>query len=158
MLRYINICFGGDVLKNILFFLLPKKDVVFLNVNCSLKFALEVMETNNYSSIPLVNDKGKYAGAVTQGDVLWAFKNNPHINFDNCGKYDLKDINLHKKIESVRINQPLVEIINMAKHQNFIPVTDDDGTFIGIIRRQDVIDYLLSVVWKGQEQSMVAEG
>jgi CBS domain-containing protein len=146
MLRFINICFGGDVLKNILFFLLPKKDVVFLNVNCSLKFALEVMETNDYSSIPIVGDKGKYIGAVTQGDLLWAFKNNPHIHFDNCSKYDLKDITLHKKIESVRIDQPLEEIINMAKHQNFIPVTDDNGTFIGIIRRQDVIDYLLSVL------------
>jgi len=131
-------------LKNILFFLLPKKDVVFLNINCSLKFALDVMEKNNYSAIPLINDKGKYVGTLTEGDLLWEFKNNPLLDFNSCSKFDLSNLKLHRKNTSAKINQPLEEIILMAKYQNFIPVTDDNGVFIGIIRRQEILDYLLS--------------
>jgi len=122
-----------------------------LNTNCSLKFALDVMEKNNYSAIPLISDKGKYVGTLTEGDLLWEFKNNPELNFNNCNKFDLTDLPLHRKIKSARINQPLEEIILMAKFQNFIPVTDDNGVFIGIIRRQEILDYLLS----DQKQEMI---
>ncbi|WP_246169821.1 CBS domain-containing protein [Alkalibaculum sporogenes] len=130
-------------MKNILFFLLPKRDVVFLNVNCSLKFALEVMEKNGYSAIPLISDKGKYVGTLTEGDLLWGFKNNPDINFDNCSRFDLKDLKLSRRIKSAKIGEPHETILHMAKYQNFIPVTDDNGVFIGIIRRQEILDYLL---------------
>lgn len=130
-------------LKNILFFLIPKKEVVFLSINCSLKFALEVMEQNDYSAIPLLNDKGRYTGTLTEGDLLWTFKNNPDITFDNCSKYSLNDIKMRSRIKSAKINKPLEEIIQMSKNQNYIPVVDDNGVFIGIIRRQEILDYLL---------------
>ena len=107
------------------------------------------MEKNNYSAIPLINDKGKYVGTLTEGDLLWEFKNNPILNFSNSNKFNLSDLPLHKKIKPAKINQPLEVIIRMAKYQNFIPVTDDNGVFIGIIRRQEILDYLLSD--QGQE-------
>src|SRR5699024_9677845 len=125
------------------FYLVPKSDVIFLNINCSLKFALQVLEENDYSAIPLISDKGKYIGTLTEGDLLWAFRHNPNISFENCNKVDLKDVKLHRKVRPAKIDAHLEEIILLAKHQNYIPLTDDDGVFIGIIRRQDVIDYLL---------------
>ncbi|MFZ7133013.1 MAG: CBS domain-containing protein [Eubacteriales bacterium] len=131
-------------MKNILFFLIPKKEVVFLNAHCSLKFALEVMEENGYSAIPLISDKGRYAGTLTEGDLLWEFKNNPDLTFENCNKFSLNDVRRRRKVKPARINEPLEEIIHMSKQQNFIPVVDDDGVFIGIIRRQEILDYLLN--------------
>lgn len=133
-----------SILKNILFFLIPKKEVVFLNVNCSLKFAIEVMENNGYSAIPLISDKGRYIGTLTEGDLLWEFKNNDDLTFDNCNKFSLMEIERRRKVKPARINDPLEDIIQMSINQNFIPVVDDDGVFIGIIRRQEIIDYLLN--------------
>ena len=143
-------------MKNILFFLLPKRDIIFLNVNCSLKEALEVLEINNYSSVPLISDKGKYLGALAPSDLLWSLKNNPHINFENSEKYSLKDVPLHKKIRPARINEPLERIIKLSKYQNFIPVTDDNDIFIGIIRRRDVIDYLLKAYYPAKREEYTA--
>lgn len=132
-------------MKNILFFLIPKKDVVFLNNNCNLKFALEVIESNGYSAIPLISDKGKYIGTLNEGDLLWEFKNNADLNFENCNRFSLNNIKRRRKVKPAKINEPLEKIIQLSKYQNFIPVIDDNGVFIGIIRRKEILDYLLSL-------------
>ena len=33
------------------------------------------------------------------------------------------------------------DLIEMSMRQNFVPVVDDEGIFIGIIRRRDIIQY-----------------
>jgi CBS domain-containing protein len=33
------------------------------------------------------------------------------------------------------------DLLNLSKKENFIPVVDDRDMFIGIITRQDIIDY-----------------
>ncbi|WP_225877745.1 CBS domain-containing protein [Alkalibacter mobilis] len=130
-------------MDSILFLLVPKRDVVFLPNNCSVQFALDVMEENAYSAIPIINEKGRYVGTLTEGDLLWEIKNNPGMNFDNTRKFTLKDIKRKRKVQSAGINEDLGIIIELSKTQNFVPITDDDGVFIGIITRQEVIDYLL---------------
>lgn len=131
-------------MKNILFFLIPKKDVIFLNIESTLKIALEVLEKNRYTAIPLIDKKGKYVGTLTEGDLLWKIKNTKGLNFENCSAFTLREINRRFKNKAIRINQPLNDIIELTKTQNFVPVVDDNGIFIGIIRRQEVIDYLLT--------------
>ncbi|NTW71666.1 MAG: CBS domain-containing protein [Eubacteriaceae bacterium] len=132
-------------MENILFFLIPKKDVVFLPGNCSVKFALDVMEENGYSAIPIINDKGKYIRTLTEGDLLWELKNHREMTFVNSSRYNIEDISSRRSVEAVGIGEPLDKIIEMSKLQNFVPVVDDEGVFIGIIRRQEVIDYLLKI-------------
>ncbi|HAE62000.1 MAG TPA: CBS domain-containing protein [Eubacteriaceae bacterium] len=136
-------CKGVKHLDSILFLLVPKKDVVFLPLKCSVKFALDIMESNGYSAIPIINEKGKYAGTLTEGDLLWEFKSNPQMDFENCSRFTIRDIKRRRKVESAGINESLEVIIELSKSQNFVPITDDDGVFIGIITRQEVIDYLL---------------
>ena len=41
--------------------------------------------------------------------------------------------------ESITINAEIDEIIDLAIEQNFIPVVDDLGTFIGIVTRKAII-------------------
>ena len=43
--------------------------------------------------------------------------------------------------ESVNINSNIEDLIEMSMRQNFVPVVDDEGIFIGIIRRRDIIQY-----------------
>ena len=39
------------------------------------------------------------------------------------------------------IETDIENLISKSMHQNFIPVIDDDNTFIGIIKRGDIINY-----------------
>lgn len=59
---------------NIAFFLLPKKEVVTLSTQSTIRQALEKMEYHRYSSVPLINHKGEYVGTLAEGDLLWKLK------------------------------------------------------------------------------------
>jgi CBS domain-containing protein len=124
--------------------LVPKKDVVFLPTNCSVQFALDVMEQNAYSAIPVINDKGKYVGTITEGDLLWAMRNNPDMQFETASRFTLKDVKRNRKFLPAGINEPLEHVVELSKSQNFVPIIDDNGVFIGLITRQEVIDYLMN--------------
>jgi predicted transcriptional regulator len=135
---------------NIAFFLLPKSEVVYLNFKSTMRQALEKMEFHRYSAIPLINDEGKYVGTLTEGDLLWMLKNTPYLDFENTNHVRIEETPLHVQNQAISINEEMEAIISRAMEQNFVPVVDDNGIFIGIIRRREIIEYcaknLLKVV------------
>lgn len=126
---------------NIAFFLTPKKDVVCETPNSTMRQALERMEHHRYTAIPLIDDRGKYVGTITEGDLLWKLKNTPDLNFKNTSKVFLKDIPTRMNNKPVHINSDMTDLISLAVNQNFVPVLDDEDVFIGIIKRSDIINY-----------------
>lgn len=133
---------GGFVFMNIAFFLLPKHDVVAVTLDSTLRQTLERMEFHRYTAIPILGEDGVYVGTVTEGDLLWYMKNSEgKVNFDTASKYLLKDVPLKVDNKSVRIDADMEDLISLAKVQNFVPVVDDMGRFIGIVRRSQIIEY-----------------
>jgi CBS-domain-containing membrane protein len=90
----------------------------------------------------LVNKEGKYAGTITEGDLLWNLKRYPDLRFKDLHKVRIKDLPKHQYNEAVSINSQIEELIPLAVHQNFIPVVDDQRNFIGIVKRSTIINYL----------------
>ncbi len=127
---------------NIAFFLVPKKDVVCLPYRSTMRQALEKMEHHRYTAVPLIDDKGKYVGTITEGDLLWKMKNTPGLDFAGTERVYLEEIPRRVKNAPVRIGAEVEDLIPLAIGQNFVPVVDDSGTFIGIVRRREVIEYL----------------
>lgn len=126
---------------NIAFFLTPKNEVVCENVESTMRQVIERMEHHGYTAIPLIDKQGKYVGTLTEGDLLWKLKNTKDLTFKNTEVVKVSDI--HRRIvhKSVSINADIESIVNLAVNQNFVPVVDDDGIFIGIIKRSDIINY-----------------
>jgi len=102
---------------------------------------MERMEYHRYTSIPLVDDKGKYVGTLTEGDLLWKLKNSSELSLKDTENVLIKDIPRHFKDKPVSINSDIESLILVAKSQNFVPVVDDSNIFIGIIKRGDIISY-----------------
>lgn len=126
---------------NIAFFLLPKKDVVYLKTNSTMRQALERMEYHLYSSVPLIDDDGKYVGVLTEGDLLSKMKNTPGLTFMNTEKIHLDEIERHTQSNPVSVNAQMESLIAQDAERNFFPVVDDNGIFIGIVRRNELIRY-----------------
>lgn len=126
---------------NIAFLLIPKKDVVYLKDTATMRQALERMEFHSYAAVPLVDSQGRYAGTLTEGDLLWKLKNTPDFTFSNSESIRLDEIELHTQNTPVSINAQINDLISRAIHQNFVPVIDDQGIFIGIVRRREIIEY-----------------
>ncbi|SFH00217.1 CBS domain-containing protein [Desulfotomaculum arcticum] len=133
-------------MTTVAFFVIPKQDVVFLDKNATMRQALEKMEYHRYTAIPIIDELGKYAGTITEGDLLWKIKNNPGLTFDNTAKVSLKQVPQRMKNLPVSINATMEELIGRAIEQNFIPVVDDDDVFIGIVRRREIIEYCSKLI------------
>ncbi|MFQ7000446.1 MAG: CBS domain-containing protein [Clostridium sp.] len=126
---------------NIAFFLTPKNEVVCENIESTMRQVIEKMEHHGYTAIPLIDKHGKYVGTLTEGDLLWKLKNTMNLNFRNTETVKVKDIPRRVRHKSVTISEDIESIINLAESQNFVPVVDDEGIFIGIIKRSDIINY-----------------
>lgn len=126
---------------NIAFFLLPKDEVVFLSPRSTMRQALERMEYHRYSAVPLVDHKGRYVGTLTEGDLLWKIKNTPGLSFENTHQVKLSQVEQHKQNQAVNIDADMGDMLNLSLEQNFVPVVDDNGIFIGIVRRKEIIEY-----------------
>ncbi|NLY74181.1 MAG: CBS domain-containing protein [Firmicutes bacterium] len=126
---------------NIAFFLLPKKDVVYLPLKCTMRQALEKMEYHRYTAVPLIDEDGKYAGTLTEGDLLWKLKNTPGLTFKDASKVPLTEVPRRVTNNPVRIDAQIEDLFTLAIVQNFVPVVDDHDIFIGIIRRREIIEY-----------------
>jgi CBS domain-containing protein len=126
---------------NIAFFLIPKNEVIWLPKNSTMRQALEKMEYHRYSAVPLIDEHGKYAGTITEGDLLWKMKNTPGLTFADTKHVMIKEIPLRMNNTTVRIDAEIEGLISLAIVQNFVPVVDDNEIFIGIIRRREIIEY-----------------
>lgn len=126
---------------NIAFFLTPKNEVVCENLEASMRQVMEKMEFHGYTAIPLIDKGGKYVGTLTEGDLLWKLKNTPELNFKNTESVKVLNIERRVSHKSVSINSDIESLINLSVSQNFVPVIDDNGIFIGIIKRSDIINY-----------------
>ncbi|MBQ2678691.1 MAG: CBS domain-containing protein [Firmicutes bacterium] len=128
-------------MKNIAFFLTPKNEVAFLYDDFTLEESLQKMRLYGYTSIPVITRKCKYVGTISEGDFLWYITDN-NIRKDEYNDITVKEIDNKEKIQPVRITVGIDEILEKSMNQNFIPVIDDMGTFIGIVTRKEIIGYL----------------
>ena len=137
---------------NIAFFLTPKNEVVYEDINATMRQVIERMEHHGYTAIPLIDDEGKYVGTLTEGDLLWKLKNTSELNFKNINEVSIKDVERRVNHKSVTINQTMENLISLAISQNFVPVVDDNGIFIGIIKRSDIIEYCYKELYQETDE------
>ena len=124
---------------NILSLLKYKGSVAYLFDDNTLRQGLEKMRYHGYTAIPVITRDGIYKGTVSEGDFLW--------HCVDSGKYDIKEQEIFTVDDIIRpdwnppakISISIEDLVNMVMDQNFVPMIDDRGVFIGIITRKDII-------------------
>ena len=126
---------------NILFFLNPKSEVAYISEEDTLRQALEKMEHHKYSAIPIISRTGRYIGTLTEGDLLWGIKNQYHLDLKGAEKIPITAIKRRLDNRPVKADADMEDLLDRAINQNYVPVVDDKGSFIGIITRKEIIKY-----------------
>ena len=129
---------------NVLRFLTPKIEVEYINIDSTVRQGLEKMKFHGYAAIPVIDDDGHYMGTVTEGDFLWALYNNNNPDLKKLEKTELRTIIRHD-YQPIMASASIDEILTRAYYQNFVPVVDDRGVFIGIIKRKEIIKHLANI-------------
>ena len=128
---------------NVMFFLTPKTSCTYIYEDFTIRQALERMEPSRFASIPILKRTGEYVGTITEGDLLWAIKNNYMMNMRDAEGHPVMEVARRKDYLPVTITTSTRELLRMAVDQNFVPMVDDRNTFIGIVTRQKIMQYCL---------------
>lgn len=128
--------------KNILFFLTPKCDVVYVYEDANVRQVLEKIRYHKYTAMPIISRDGKYVGTITEGDLLWKMADENIATFEQAEEVPIADISKRVNNHPVNAEAHMEYLIDLAIRQNFVPVVDDDNIFIGIVTRKDIIQYL----------------
>jgi len=128
-------------MNNILFFLTPKAMCIYLHDDYTVRQALEKMEAAGLAALPILNKHGEYRGTLTEGDLLWALKNQCYMDIRQAEAHRIMQIPRRKDFMPVRVTTNMHELVDRAMTQNFVPVVDDKDTFIGLVRRSAIIKY-----------------
>ena len=127
---------------NVLFFLTPKSEIAFIEAEATLRQALERLENTGYTALPILNKEGKYIGTITEGDMLWYIKSQTNLTLIDAEDVPLLKVKRRRDNQAVSVNEEISGLWDKVINQNFVPVTDDDNTFIGIVTRKDIMVHL----------------
>lgn len=132
--------------KNIIFLIVAKASVAFINEQCTLRQALEKMKYHAYSALPVIAEDGTYVGTVSEGDFLWHMLNDSDTSMKAQEDSLITDIVRKDWNPAVKIDTTMEELLQRLMDQNFVPVIDDREKFVGIITRRDFIKYYCGLV------------
>ena len=132
---------------NIAFLLTPKAEISFIYDDNSLRQFVERLKFDSHSAIPVIGRDGRYISTISEGDVLrYLLKKTENegeaISFRDLESIYIKDISHKDKNPPCLITAEPEDLVFRAMEQNFIPVVDDWGSFIGIVTRRDILKYL----------------
>ena len=126
---------------NILFFLTPKAMCAYVDADDTIREAMGRMEASGYTALPILDRAGGYCGVLTEGDLLWAVKRLCVLVLRKTEQNGSSEIQPRRKIQPVRVDTRVEDLLSVAAEQNFVPVVDDKGAFIGIVTRRSILKY-----------------
>ncbi len=136
---------------NILFFLTPKSEIAYIFENETLRQTIEKMEHRKFSCIPILSMDGKYTGTISEGDLLWGIKRLNTFDMKSAENVPIMAVPRRANYKPVHANAKMEDLLDKAINQNFVPVVDDQGYFIGIITRKEIIKYCYKELKKFHE-------
>ena len=125
-------------------FLTPKAMTQFIDERSTVRQALEKFDAHKFSVVPVIDKDGNYKGTISEGDLLRYIKNECNFNIKIAETKTIDTIDRYRPYKSLAIDCQLEEVTALSLQQNFIPLVDDRNKFIGIVKRSDVISYLLN--------------
>ena len=125
----------------IAFFVTPKQQVVWVSTDARVSQALEQMQQHRHSAVPLLDSQGRYAGTLTEGDLLWHLKQADAPWHEVANRTHVLAVDRRMDNQPVQIDAEIETLVARAVDQSFVPVVDDRNVFVGIVRRKRIIEY-----------------
>ena len=122
--------------------LTPKASLEFLDASNTARQGVEKIRSTGYTAIPVVDGQtGLYVGTVSEGDFLWKLLDSPGQSLYDLEKVKLIDVIDSRKYKAANVETTMDELVQLIMLQNFVPIVDDRGVFMGIVTRRRVIEY-----------------
>ncbi len=120
---------------NVLFFLTPKNVLSYLTSDMTVRQALEKFKERGYSMLPVIErETGLYIRSVRANDLL-DYIMKYRLSFNELEEHKLANVNSLWEIKPVSADAEVSSLLDVLLNQNYAPVVDSRGIFIGIVTR-----------------------
>lgn len=133
----------NKIRMNILFFLIPKSQTAYVEEDFTLRQVAEKLQNRGYTAVPVLSKEGKFLFGISDGDLFWYIKEHNGMNFKTAENTNILEVPIRRKVQAIRFDAKMEDLLNLAMAQNFVPVLDDHGVFMGIITRKAIISWFL---------------
>ncbi|AZP05518.1 cyclic-di-AMP-binding protein CbpB [Jeotgalibaca ciconiae] len=131
--------------------IIPSENVANLNCNNNLYHALLVLSQVKYSSIPVLDNESRIRGLISMPMIIKAIMSIDSIHFEEMEKITVKEV-MNKNVPIIYTSSELEEILNKLIDHNFLCVIDEQGYFIGIITRKEMLSRVNHLVHEMHNQ------
>lgn len=136
--------------------------------DCTIADVVRMLAENKVSSMPIVDEKRQVVGFISDGDIMGAIaQHRAHaiftggdasmLYFDDQSLEQriegLKDRNVMdfatRKVVCARPEQSIARVAALLAKKKFkkLPVVDDEGVLVGVVRRSAITQYLFHVIF-----------
>ena len=156
--------FEGTPISNIMI-----EDPFTCSQNSTISDVVRMLAENEVTSMPVVDERKKVVGFISDGDIMGAIAQHrartiftggdaSMLYFDDQTleqRIDgLKDRNVMdfatRRVVCARPEQSIARVADMLAKKKFkkLPVVDDKGKLVGVIRRSAITKYIFNVIFK----------
>ena len=129
-------------MATILGLITPKNTIYCVESGSTLRSVLEKFKFHKYSVVPFISKQGKYLGTISEGDLLRYITDLPNFSLQLAEKISIDTVARNRSYKALNNTATLQEVLTLSLEQNFTPLVDDRGLFIGIVKRKDVIAHM----------------
>jgi CBS domain-containing protein len=131
---------------NLAFLITPKSEIAFLYDDFSFRQGLEKLRHHGYTSLPVLSRNGRYVGSISEGDFLWSLIDGQSGQLQRVEPKQIEHILIRELLTTdrnppVSITSSMEEMFIRSTSQNYLPVVDDNDSFVGIVTRKDLLSY-----------------
>lgn len=152
----------------------PVSDIMIENPfmcdeGCSISDVVRIMAEREVSSLPVVDKSQQVVGFISDGDIMGAIaQHRAHTIFtggeasmlyfdDQSLEQRIKELKSRnvmefatRKVVCARPDQSIARVAALLSKKKYkkLPVVDDEGRLVGVIRRSTITKYLFNLMFK----------
>lgn len=126
-----------------------KSKVDFVYSDNTLDEVLTRFSKKRYSMVPVLErGSGRYIYSISSFDVLMHLLKNKDV--EQAKKEPLSSVSIDRLIVACTKDGDIEEVVDLARNQNYVPIVDSKGQFLGIVTRASLLDYLAGLTFDNE--------
>ena len=101
-------------MDNIITYLTPKNNTLYLESDVTIRQALEKFDVHKFSVVPRVDEDGLFVSTISEGDILRYIKNNCNFNLSLAESIRVGSLEKYRPYIALSISTPIDEIVRLS--------------------------------------------
>ena len=139
---------------NLLFFLTPKQDVLYIYEDFTLRQTLEKWANQRFATIPVLKRNGEYVGTITEGDILWGIKNLHGLDLEASEDVPISSFPRRRDYKAVTVTTDMPSLLQAAIDQFMSSYATDTQITDRAVENGDTVN----LTYTGSIDGQVFEG